>query len=348
MRCKFWWIYIMALPICFFRLPSKAQQLSSGYEVRYFSKDAKANGETDFKGETSTLNTDQRLAFLKYYGDQVSAFYGDKDLNTEVVTNLEAVNFFKGIKPQPLPVTRKRVTLDEWKWLSARTGQHETSLQKISKYNGAKNISIKEGALSFRNASEWKWDFPVQTWRYSLSWKVRLSENNSYADFFLLDNRTGKIFAKIKTDGNSCSFYSKGVQVGSVGCNSLKWFDIRVEADMAGTDGSQYYNLFVNDKLVGDYIASNEATEQVNAFEVKASNGLEIDVLYGVGYQPTTDASFPYYPKTFIDENFDVEPAVEGWQNGTYNDNQWKTTTLPICPGIGKARRGRPLFQKNN
>ncbi len=91
MKCKFRWIYFMALLICLIRLPSIAQNLSDGYEIRYFSKDTKANGETDFKGDTSTLPTDQRIASLKYRGDQISSYYGDKELNTEVITDREAV-----------------------------------------------------------------------------------------------------------------------------------------------------------------------------------------------------------------------------------------------------------------
>jgi len=339
-------IYFLALLICCFRLPSTGQNLSSGYEVRYFSKDAKANGETDFKGETSTLNTDQRLAFLKYYGDQVSAFYGDKDLNTEVVTNREAADFFKSIRPQPLPSIRKKVNLEEWKWLSARAGQHESSLGEVSKYNGARNILIKEGALTFRNISGWKWDFPVQTWRFSLSWKIRLSGNNSGSEFSLLDNRSGKIFAKIKMDGNSFAVYSKGLPAGKIACEPLKWYHIKIEADMAGPDGGQNYNVFVNDQLIGDYIAANETSSQVNAFEIKTANGAEMDDLYGVGYQPTTDASFPYYPKTFIDENFDVKPSIDGWQTNNYDDNRWNTTKLPFAQGSERYEGEDLYFRK--
>jgi len=62
----------------------KSQRLSSGYEIRYFSKDVNANGETDFKGETSVFTTDERIEFLNYYAKEVSAYYGDKGLNTEV------------------------------------------------------------------------------------------------------------------------------------------------------------------------------------------------------------------------------------------------------------------------
>ena len=105
-----------------------AQHISEGYEVRYFSKNSQANGETDFKGETSTLDNQKRIELLKFYADEVSSYYGDEGLNEEVVTDQEALDFLGTIRAQPLPAVRKRIRLDQWKWLSYRPGQHETTL----------------------------------------------------------------------------------------------------------------------------------------------------------------------------------------------------------------------------
>jgi len=71
-------VHLLVLGMVFAERPSSAQPMPAGYEVRYFTKDPRANGETDFKGETSTLNISQRLQFLKYYADQVSACHGDQ------------------------------------------------------------------------------------------------------------------------------------------------------------------------------------------------------------------------------------------------------------------------------
>ena len=49
--------------IAIFMQENLAQHLSSGHEVRYFSEDPEANGETDFKGETSTLDGDMCIEF---------------------------------------------------------------------------------------------------------------------------------------------------------------------------------------------------------------------------------------------------------------------------------------------
>ncbi len=138
----------VTLILYFFMLPNRSQPLSVGFEVRHFSKDTKANGGTDFKGETSIFNTDERIDFLKYYADQASAYYGDK---------------------------------------------------------GAHYMQIKNGALGFQGKANWKWDFSVQTWRFSLGWKVRLSENSSNAEFSLQNNATGKAITKIDIEDNRLS-----------------------------------------------------------------------------------------------------------------------------------------------
>ena len=164
----------ISVGLCLVVFNISAQHLSSGYEVRYFSKDTKANGETDFKGETSVFSTDERINFLNYYANEVSAYYGDKELDSEVAPDDEVKELMASIKSQPLPEVRRRIPLEEWKWLSSRPGQHETSIWELNKYVGANNLLIKEGALSFGGEAGWKWDFAVQTWRFSMSWKLRL------------------------------------------------------------------------------------------------------------------------------------------------------------------------------
>lgn len=346
MQNKYLRLSVIVLCFCLPVLPSIAQHLSTGFEIRYFSNDIKANGETDFKGETSTLDTEKRIQFLKFYSEEVSSYYGDKDLNTEVASDKEAFNLLDSIKPQPLPTVRKRTALDEWKWFSYKAGQHESSIWEMNKYTGAKNMVIKDGALYFRGKNEWKWDFPVQTWRYALSWKVRSLGNNSTAEFSLQDNSTGKIFAKIVIAEKTCFYFLEGEKIELGRLNSNEWLNIKVEADMVLVDGNQHYNLFVNGKIVANYVPANENISQVNGFEVKASDGIEIDNLYGVGYQQTTNVSYPYYPETFIDENFDVTPSIEGWQTNTYDDSKWGSAKLPFGQGSERFKGEDLYFRK--
>ncbi len=38
-------------------------EISKNFELRYISNNPKADGETDFKGETSILTTEERIVF---------------------------------------------------------------------------------------------------------------------------------------------------------------------------------------------------------------------------------------------------------------------------------------------
>ena len=45
-----------------------AQQVTT-FEMRYLTSDAKANGVTDFHGETEVFDTEQRIEALNNYAD---------------------------------------------------------------------------------------------------------------------------------------------------------------------------------------------------------------------------------------------------------------------------------------
>ncbi len=336
-------VCLLALGIIFAERTSSSQPLPAGYEVRYYSKDPRANGETDFKGETSTLNTGQRLQFLQYYADQVSAFYGDRELDTRVVRDREAVDLLKSIKPQPLPSIRKRVILDQWKWTSSKQGKHEESVRKLAKYKGARDMLIKQGTLHFQGGAEWKWDLPVQTWRFSIQWKARLLEDTAAAEFSLLDQGGRKTLVKMEVNKSSFSYYSRGQKTEGSGCKPYVWQDIRVEVDLAGPGGEAHYTVLINGERVADYVAAHEAALLVDGLRIKTRGNMEVDELYGVGYHQTSDAAQPFYPKTFLDERFDVEPSTAGWQGEWYDDGCWPITDLPHAVG-SERYEGEDLF----
>ena len=64
-------------------------QESCSFEMRYFTHDAKANGVTDFHGETEWLSTEQRVALLDLYANYASRRWGDPNLNTPLFTEKE-------------------------------------------------------------------------------------------------------------------------------------------------------------------------------------------------------------------------------------------------------------------
>lgn len=63
-----------------------AQQVTT-FEMRHFNEDVKANGVTDFHGETEVFNTEQRVVALNKYADYASKFWGDRQLNTPLFSD---------------------------------------------------------------------------------------------------------------------------------------------------------------------------------------------------------------------------------------------------------------------
>ena len=90
--------------------------LSQSFELRYVTSDPKANGETDYKGATEWMNTDQRIEYLTHWQQYASRFFGDPSLAEQAVTDGEVGEALKRLKPQPLPQVRQKLVLDEWRW----------------------------------------------------------------------------------------------------------------------------------------------------------------------------------------------------------------------------------------
>ena len=91
----------------------KAQK-SQTFEMRYFTSDVKANGETDFHGETEWMDTEQRVDFLNKYADYASKYWGNPQLDKPLLTDEEVKDVVVSLKPQPLTNVRRTIRLSEW------------------------------------------------------------------------------------------------------------------------------------------------------------------------------------------------------------------------------------------
>ncbi len=92
------------------------EPLAQAFELRYFSQNPAANGETDFKGKTEFLTTEQRVDFLRSYAEYGRLFWKDPRLDQEVFPLAEARVRTQQIKPQPRTQVRVRLLEDEWAW----------------------------------------------------------------------------------------------------------------------------------------------------------------------------------------------------------------------------------------
>ena len=73
-------------------LPLSAQEVSRLFELRYMTNDAAANGETDFKGKTEQLDTEQRDEFLQQYARVADYFFNNTAYHTKSVFGIDLSN----------------------------------------------------------------------------------------------------------------------------------------------------------------------------------------------------------------------------------------------------------------
>ncbi|MBQ7451640.1 MAG: hypothetical protein IJV60_03700 [Prevotella sp.] len=125
--------YILNTILVFVCLSGQAEKkggtLSQSFELRYVTNDIKANGETDYKGATEWLTTDQRVEYLSHWQQYASKYFEDKNLAQQVVTAEEVAETMKKLKPQPLPKVRQELRLEEWKWASSSSNTIPLSSQ---------------------------------------------------------------------------------------------------------------------------------------------------------------------------------------------------------------------------
>ncbi|MBQ7886109.1 MAG: hypothetical protein IJ313_04355, partial [Clostridia bacterium] len=90
--------------------------LSKNMELRFISHDPAANGETDFKGETSMLTTQQRVDYLNAYAQALPRYVDNFSLDEPIVTLEAAKARLAQVKPQPKPAVRRRIALADWRF----------------------------------------------------------------------------------------------------------------------------------------------------------------------------------------------------------------------------------------
>lgn len=325
-------------------------QSYQSFELRYFSSDMDANGETDFKGETEFFSTEQRVEFLSHYATLAKQQFDDPDLNTKVVTKPAIDKVLEHLKPQPNPKIRERIQLNQWKYMGYKKGQHELKTLELLQWKNNPDVSIENGTLTFRRNTEIEFTFPMQSWRYSFEWKAKAPTSGSQIDFSFTER--GKIEGATLGFGNKGHFYyvtannemkvAKSYEAG-------KWYTFKVEFDMAAHTRKQdviRYNLYIDGEVIADYVPMQRVVTEgvgyannftsmagITSMSVRAINGTELDDLWGVGYHYTQRESYPYTVETFLDQNFEEKPDIQGWIDSEYNDTLWKNDSFPIVHG---------------
>ena len=336
-------------------------QSSSSFEMRYFTDDPKANGETDFKGETAIFDTDQRIEFLKQYAGFSKKFFQDEQLDFMVVPAQEAREATFCIKPQPLPEHRVRMVLDQWKWRGYRAGMEEAATGELRQYESSPGIAVRNGTLvTSSDRSLYTWKFPSQGWRFSFSWKAKTPTNDVKAAFVF--SESGEITGCEVGFGGDGRFYYTTANNETVEASEYlpeTWYYFKMEFDLAAFQRGKdlvRYNLYINGERVADYVPLQRVVTggvgyaqhfssiaRINCMVLEAGKGVQLDDIWGVGYHLTGRESYPYIVETFLDENFDTVGTNKGWQTLEFNDRSWEQGSLPIVLGSERLQ-GEDLY----
>jgi len=318
-----------------FVVTEKGKVLGRTFELKYFSNDKSANGDTDFIGETSVFDTDERVKFLSHYAKQACRFFKNPNLDKKVVTDADVAAALKKIKPQPLPELRKRLVLNSgWKHLAYRAGEATADEKRLATWL-ANGISIRDEQLVItRDNSEILKTFDSQDWRFFLQWKV-ISVAGKTAKFTLAGGKTSIVTIGIDGRGNVTAAGTKAgrIKPGTVG-------ELKLEVDL------QYnqFSLYVDGERT-IYAGAIDAANEVTSFSISGAAGLVVDDIRGTGYDPAEDIRNGIFEiSTFIDEDFAVTPDVDSWQLASYDDSKWATGgKLPLVVG-SERNKGRDIY----
>ncbi|MCD6288002.1 MAG: hypothetical protein J7M12_02695, partial [Candidatus Hydrogenedentes bacterium] len=185
-----------------YAVTERGNVLGRTFELKCFSNDTAADGDTDFIGDTSVFDTDQRIEFLKQYADMASRFFKDPNLDKKVVTDADVTAALKKLKPQPLPEVRKRLVLNSgWKHLARRDGETAADKKRLATWSN-RGVSIKgERLVITRDNTKIVRTFAPQDWRFFLQWTVVPAAGKT-AEFTIGDGKTSLVTIDIDRRGN--------------------------------------------------------------------------------------------------------------------------------------------------
>jgi len=285
-------------------LQAAAPVVSRSFEFRTVSGNSKANGETDFKGKTTTMTTDERVAFLKAYADYAAAWFGDPKLDTLAVPTGQAQARLAQIKPQPLPTVRRTIRLnDGWK----QTGHPSATAKLPTPWRNLPGAKLAGGALQLPAGKFDILDLSQSAGsRYEISWRARLMKAGTKAVW--------TFGAVSDADG---------------------WHTFRVQADLVEKRGY----LSKDGKRIADFPLTGESSR----FAVETTGGVSVDDLVFIDYKPYKDVEAPYEAVVLADDNFQSKPDIQGWNNEDCSDDDWSAAMLPAVRG-GFREAGEDLY----
>lgn len=273
------------------------------FEMRYLTKDSKADGVTDFHGDTEWFDTEQRVDVLGLYTDYASRFWGDPGLDRPLFTDADVLTRLATIKPQPSTSVRRTIRLDEWKAYGYKYGKEGDIKARWEKWTSG-GAKVENGCLVLDGVDA-TLNFKPLDWRFRI--KASFRGEPSGLNVSLLSN-----------DGQPIN-----LQIGS-----LKEFEIY--GDLVN------HRLFLSSKGKTIKEIPCPRTITVNGFSIGTQKGkasVESIMLYNFTNHKEDDPSTPYWTEMVFDEDFEDVPSMKGWQDAGYDDSAWELVKLPSPHG---------------
>ena len=332
--------YLFTVLSCFIVFNLVAQTVNKSFEMRYFTNDQKANGETDFKGETEWMNTAQRIRFLNDYADYASRFFGNPNFDQEIVTDNEVDDVLTKLKSQPLTNIRQTIPLNNWKAYGYMEGQNITRQKALKEWLSNKGTSIDDGVLLLNNALiEHKTDSLF--WRFKFEAKINLKESGSCV-VSLDDDQKTVITVNLKDDGLTVTSAGKALRMKT---KSENWLKLVIEGDFT----KKRFNLILNGIQLQYYIPfADTAGTSITKLSLQSKGKVQIDDLFIINYIPVNNVKSPYFSTIVLDENFEEKRTVDNWQGLSFDDSSWQKVNLPAEHGGVREKEEDYYLRKKN
>lgn len=291
------------------------------------------------------MNLEQRVAFLHRYADLAAAFFNDENLDTKLVSKEELHALLGAWKPQPLTSTRKTIPLTEWKSYGYREGQDNAKKVALSEWAAFPGAKVEGGRLHLTNGMINRETAPV-TWRFKLETHLVLN-GNAALEIQLGDNFANAVqvtlersSVEVASGGKRSKSRINGGSLASAGTP----FHVIIEGDFS----EQAMNLYLNGELVSDFVPfADGEVGRIDRLHLTARGHAEIDDIFLFNHDPAFDTpGKPFHSSIIIDENFEQKSGITGWQAIEFNDDHWKSVSLPAVHG-GIREAGESLYLRH-
>ncbi len=312
-----------------------SQNTSQIFELRHFTDDPKANGETDFKGEKDWMKTEDRVRFLNDYADFASVYFNNPRLNKKIVSDEEIHQLIKNIKPQPGTNIRKTIELNGWRTYGYKEGQDVEKSKSLIEWSRLPGASVSEGKLILSDTRIQKPIEPL-TWRFKWESNIKLAENSQCVIEF---GNNGKTAIALGV-GKSATSGNKNDNLQIIPVRQDEEIAFVIEGDMT----KKRFNCYVNNELVYDFSLMNDSSvTAITDLAITSSGNCSFDNIFLFNHKPEESANYPYSSKVIWDENFETKPGVSDWQTYHFNDSHWKQADLPAVHG-GIREKGENFY----